>query len=650
MTKIILLMTLLTPGLWAQNLTDPVYQLLQLNSAPHGEMENKCRNNQVSFKKENLQQCMVDLCGTADQVDSVYLTDENFSEATDSSVLERFPHLEEDISSLGNYFQDTNEILADEIERRLNRESSGLNSINTNTELQQKYAQAIFQPLLRTSVDLSKPLEERLTVSTLPHERGEEFSKALSDFQEKYRQSVISGPWTIQAYNGVLTPAEVFEKARMRIRELKEELERSGSDGLLYDESQRMIDYVEEFIRDREGDAYLEDAQRLAGAIIGLEDNLSPSDGGGNEAIKPSCQSGPCLSYVRKELSQLNLKDSLKGFRQRNEDFNPYSAIRNCQDLIVSKSFGSESGIQNFKERLPKIIENYKNKVLKKFSQRTARELGRAIDNDLNFLFPNIEAGIQNFDGELFNRISNAERSLPYMDRIEQIDDVFLLTWYQSNLDENDLHNPFLPVEQVCEPGPYVTGSDYFVPLEAFSSDEAMFMDRSLDFEKNNINVSPFSCEHAHHGEDVVSHELSHFVSYLFTKDDGSKESKEHFKSLRSCALKTYENAKNNNHNGMTPFFHEGDKRTTEEDTADLLAFAAYRDSEDLFTCSMLAPGQEGGFDLQEKPHDMSVHSLVHFRVLNEAIQKKKALSESCRRYLDEVGDDFEEVQCIDSL
>jgi hypothetical protein len=404
------------------------------------------------------------------------------------------------------------------------------------------------------------------------------------------------------------------------------------------------------FINDRENDPYPEDAQRLASAIFTLENRVSTSGERSTDLIKPSCQSGPCLSYVQSELSQLNLNESLKGFRLRNKNFNPSQAVSNCRDLILSKTFGSDSAVKNLKERLPQIIENYKNTVLKKFSQRTARELGRAIDNELNFLFPNVEETLQDFDNELFGRISNAERNTLPLDTISQVDDVFLLAWYQSNLDENGEHNPFLPVEQVCEPGPYITGSDFFIPLEAFSSDDFMFFDQRLDYEKSNINVSPFSCEHAHHGEDVISHEMSHFVSYLFSNDEGSKESKAHFTELRSCAMRTYENSSHNDHNGMTPFVHEGDKRTTEEDTADLLAFAAYKDSKELFTCAMLRAGEEGGYDLQSKKEAISVHSLAHFRVLSEAIQKKKSLSESCRRFLEEAGDDFKEVQCLDSL
>jgi hypothetical protein len=246
-SNIFIILTFLTANTWAQNLRDPVYQLLELNSAPHGEMENKCRNNRISFKEENLQQCMVDLCGTSDQVDSVYLTDENFGDLTDSSALERFPHLEEDIVSLGAYFQDVNEIISDEIEKRLTGSSSSLSRMSNDRELQQEYAQAIFQPFLQSSVNLEKPLEERLVLTPLPHNRGEEFSKALEDFQEKYRRSVIQGPWIIQALNGVLTPKETFEKAGQRIQELRRELENKGTDELSYDENTGLIDYVERF-------------------------------------------------------------------------------------------------------------------------------------------------------------------------------------------------------------------------------------------------------------------------------------------------------------------------------------------------------------------------------------------------------------------
>lgn len=649
-----LLVTLIFSDIYGQSLNAPVDLLMQLNTAPHGEMENKCRGEQVVNSSDGkLQQCMVDLCGTVDELDSVQLTDENFEEEMKNINLDQFNYLKEDIDSMAEYYQDVNEIIIDNIESRIGKRDSSLLKMaqgNGDSRDYGQYAQMTFEPYLFPQVDLDKPEGERLELVVMPHGKGEAFDKAMQDFKEQHYKKIMSGSWIEKAMNGLHTPEEVFRKADERLVSLRDELESAFGGELPYEVEESFND-IEIFMEDRRYDLYPEDGQQLAFTISYLEETLKESSGEEVYGYEPTCLKGECLNFVKDKLKKIDFSQVVQEYRSGNDKaFNSDETIKNCNNYLLSQSFGSDKSAQTFADKAPEIIENYKKNVLKKFSEETRKKFSNELDKNLNLILPNridrmMEAG-RVIDG----KIGFAEGSLPIPETLSFANDIVIFQLLDQITNEEGKVDPYLPIRNICHAGPFVTATDAFLPLKAIEEFPEMMMEMPmLDDEKSNVFVSPFSCEHVHHGKDIFSHELSHFVSFLFHENGGEPSSDSHakFLEMRKCAQEVMIGAPEP-FTMPSVFKHEGDLRTTEEDTADMLAFMAYPDSKTPFTCSMLFKHPEGGYNLREEDKNRKgQHSFVPFRILNEAIQKNIPLSESCRGFMQDSKEEIVGVQCL---
>lgn len=638
---------------FGQTLSEPVELLVQLNSAPHGEMENKCRGDQVEDPSEaKLQQCMVDLCGTVDQLDSVQLTDENFEEEMKKIDLSQFSYLKEDLDSMAEYYQEMNSLLIGDFEKRLkDKNSSLLKMAQGDGDLSDygQYAQMTFEPYIFPQIDLKKPMKERLEIVVMPHGKGDKFDKAMQDFKEQHYQKMMNGSWTEKAMNGLFTTEEVFEEANEKISTLKRNLEDAFGGELPMDIEESFND-IQIFMDDRSLDPYPEDGQQLAFTLSYLEDTLKELRGEEVLTHRPTCQSGECLKFIKDKIKGIDLQKTINDYKVGNtKKFDSSETLKNCHDFILSQSFGSDKSVEEFKEKVPLIIENYKKNVLKKFSTETHKKFSNDFDKNLHLIFPDRTNRITKAGQIIDGNIGMAEGSLPVPESLTHSSDIMVYQWLDMVIDKEGKVDPYLPIKNVCQPGPHVTASDAFLPLKAIQEYPMMMFEMpQLNEYKSNVFISPFSCEHSHHGKDIFSHELSHYVSYLFSEEDGpSKESKNEYLEIRNCAKKVMVGATEGK-SMPSAFEHPGDLRTSEEDTADILAFMAYPESRTPFTCTMLFKDPDGGYDLRlEGRENKGSHSFVPYRILHEAIQKKIPLSESCRGYLTQAKDDIEEVQCL---
>lgn len=144
--------------------------------------------------------------------------------------------------------------------------------------------------------------------------------------------------------------------------------------------------------------------------------------------------------------------------------------------------------------------------------------------------------------------------------------------------------------------------------------------------------VSPFSCEHVHLGKSIMAHELGHAVSYFIANTPGmSTETKDGFKKLRECSRAEKRSTK---FPGLfSPY--EGDKWTTEEDTADLFSHALSDDNDNLMACALTAPDGEKYTGLKMKKSFLDTHSAGIQRLMVELQYKNPGkITEACREVI----------------
>lgn len=147
-----------------------------------------------------------------------------------------------------------------------------------------------------------------------------------------------------------------------------------------------------------------------------------------------------------------------------------------------------------------------------------------------------------------------------------------------------------------------------------------------------NLVVSPFSCEHVHLGKSIMAHELGHAVSYFIANTPGmSTETKEGFKKLRECSRAEKRSTK------FPGLFspHEGDKWTTEEDTADLFSHALSDDNETMMSCALTAPDGQKYTGLKMRKSFIDTHSSGIQRLMVELQYKNPGkITEACEEVI----------------
>ena len=148
------------------------------------------------------------------------------------------------------------------------------------------------------------------------------------------------------------------------------------------------------------------------------------------------------------------------------------------------------------------------------------------------------------------------------------------------------------------------------------------------------VTASDFSCQNADHGHNIMMHEIGHALSNLILKVKLSESSSAIYAKARACVTSQVTNfspAK------INEFLHEGDSRTTEEDTADLLAALSAPQDKKIYFCPLLlkSPIMNTYADLSFKS-SKGVHSSAFSRVIFEAINKDIPLPQSCLKLIEE--------------
>ena len=381
-----------------------------------------------------------------------------------------------------------------------------------------------------------------------------------------------------------IDPEKEYKVYQQRAKELQDELNKTG----------KTIDYD-----------FKEKEERLLKAGKHYADNFyremfQAAEKVGIQLEKPACDMACKKSLVTFMQSKAKQIDVRQMAAKSLEKFDYDDAIAECKATMTLANIKAKDSSEIEKE-FPKLVEKLKNNTSLKFSDHSKGLILNKIDKDLKLVFnynpyEGMKLGIDEWRKEV--------KSEPFSSLAEKY---------------NNITNKSMAESLVKTPRCKT------LDRVATISDMVMY-----DIQKNQgtLHVSPFSCEHTHLGKEIMAHELGHAVSYIIAATpDMSTETRANFKTMRECSRAEKRSTK---FPGLlSP--HEGDKWTTEEDTADLFSFALSENNEDFMGCALVGPAGEKYTSLKMRKSFFDTHSAGIQRLMLELQYKNPGkITEAC--------------------
>lgn len=333
-------------------------------------------------------------------------------------------------------------------------------------------------------------------------------------------------------------------------------------------------------------------------------DLLKAAEKVGIQLEKPVCDEAckkSLITFMKTKAKQLDIKQmAAKSF----EKFDYDDAIAECKATITLANIKAKDSSEIEKE-FPKLVEKLKNNTSLKFSDHSKGLILNKIDKDLKLVFnynpyEGMKLGVDEW--------RKTVKSEPYSSLAEKY----------VNITNKSLAESLVKTPRCKTMNRVATISDMVM----------------YDHQKNEgtLYVSPFSCEHTHLGKEIMAHELGHAVSHMIAiTPDMSTETKANFKTLRECSRAEKRSTK------FPGLFspHEGDKWTTEEDTADLFSFALSDNKEDFMGCALVGPAGEEYASLKMRKSFFDSHSAGIQRLMVELQYKNPGkITEACEEVI----------------
>lgn len=494
------------------------------------------------------QECALELCGSPSKRNINVKASEAANYLAPSDV-KKLQHLENDLRV---YFQNKqNEIntLANEFNKRKDRQPfSDISSWNAHdlTPVIDYYWSK-----MALDVDFTTPVEKRkLNLTTSPNHNDFAVMKELtSNFDIK------SDPLRSYQY-GLITFEEFKNLINKKIDEYQQKLQQ------LNKKSQFPFDQIKFAL----ASGTLKN-EELISRISQLQIDAASND----IQIVPNICKDTCLQSTKKLISHFNpstLKDKLKSSLNR---LNVEDRIASCKANFLASHI-TNTRQEEFKKMWPEIKSRIKSNVTSRFSAHSQKVLNDYLDSELNFIF------------------SSPDKK-NYEDKSREIKDITPISNQTS--DKELIQKTFALLNQdddllvTCgTPSASRKVWDLFAPVE-YIRNNPQFRPDGLKTYTDNVTISPYACEHQMVGKGIIAHELGHAISARMSRSGMSSSSVQDFIKLRKCASQQWKN----NPNTQIVYF-KGDRLFTEEDTADLISYLAYKEPKDFYGCVLLMPDE----------------------------------------------------------
>lgn len=598
--------------------------------------ENKCTDESIiSIKSVSplFNKCAVDICGPAKNNKSIWITDTNFSSNIPKALLKQVDEMDGKFKKIFKAAQEQKQQEQKQLRQFLEKASRNFDDIPV--DLKERIAGDLFSGNVNILIDASADLEKRITVApSLPPNASPDLVKAITAYAKQLEVSLSADSRSIDfqhAYNQndylplikmhFARVQKSFVSHKTQIQQnmdqsfkILNEIMNGEIDKLRFDQAMMHLRFIDDTI---------------------TQNTKTPS------LTRSTCETSECKKVFQSFLTSSQLNDSLKKYESIVASPKARSnALNHCKALLISKT------MQNSEEKKrAAVFEAARKSVIQNFLPRFSSHSRSIMDEYLNQKLKVSGLNVR-------NKLSPPPEPIEYFNNASDyyLDTVFLPKvpdsshWAKLNniyKGNGDL-NPYGDIYPCL--GSAQVGWDSFIPikdLDMTNPQLAPLKDLSSD---DHIFISDHSCENHPQGTHNTVHEIGHALNYLFKKTELSSESAALYKSFRSCGNSYYSNASISLH----PLSHEGDFVYTEEDVADLIAFATNPTDKTIYSCQLIRSNiEQDGYEGLSFKDPEDTHSTGFTRSLLEVVNKNIPLPASCQKLIEIEQPEINFKKCI---
>lgn len=570
-------------------------------------------------------QCAIELCGKPTPDTYYAINDQNFEKYAKPDALKRFGEIENEVKELVQKEIKSNEALTSALRKNLNGQKIKINFSEWENSDYDDIAEKMFDQYIDITINKKLKPADRISIKVLPPAGASEAFKAgLNNYVSRIKFLAVRKP-----KDGMNVGLYTIDEARQLMNSEWASFFAAYSEKLKTDPE--FMKPYQELIEQTKKDLQTKvDGPTKFSEILTYIDVYKTQFAEATKVPTASlsyCMDKACQKAVQEYLTKFNFKETLDNLSKENASSDLMEdKLLNCRSELASKNL-----LDDDLEKVATMMKDVKGRLMTKaaagYSEHSRKELARYFE-EINISLKNGSKNEDAFIEEIhkaYNESAGEEE--------EEEDQKSLILKLFTKTDESGETDPM--------GGTTYCNSLFATIWDAFGTkDEVSLEDGSdVDVTKNNLFLSKFSCVHVTAGSQVLAHELGHAMSYAFMEKRLSEQSLKGFLNLRACATSHYKRPSNLSTDPGLSF--PGDKFRTEEDTADLISYLAYADA-GLMECSLLDRNKAGTSytDLSVKNSmEGDSHSSAMFRVLQEAVHKKKELPASCKKVIDENKD-----------
>ncbi|WPU64087.1 hypothetical protein [Peredibacter starrii] len=604
---------------------------IQSGIAVINELNGGVNSNQCTEQSILMDRCAIDLCGRPENLPSDSLNDRSFNKYVQPKDMQRFAEIKDDLQKLVEMEIDRTNGLVQGLKKDFDREKLKAEIESAEPWQMENLASRFLYPFFQVSTDYTKPLEERLTYSLqLPSDASDVLKKGLDSYIN-HRKSASLSSYSVGIQEGLYTPEEskkILKAEWDKFNKALEERKKTNPESM-----KSFADQIENFTQDLKDPSFEENGnyENMAGSLQQLSDGLQSEVLGKWPDVPFNHCQADCKKAIFEEMDRYDHKGILQSLQNKLKD----KKLLTKKKMAYCKSQFAMDSINSYqKDKLIKMIPGIKaalfKNVMSGYSKESQKEFKDYLDKQVQFSTKPVKSVAGEFIQEV-KRTVNFEKSKSRSTETKAsslIDRTLDLMGYV----DYDGNTAPLSQMRLCSESLSYVAWDNFTP-KSFRDPQAPPDEYAgQDPEKDNLNISIFSCTNQEHGKNIVAHELGHALSWAFLENKLSEKSYKEYMNLRSCANGLYK--VQNDYEAPASFVHDQDRFRVEEDTADLIGYMTIPDKSLISNCTLLEVSEDGkSFENLEllNSRNSDTHSSGLMRVLQEAIHKRRALPASCK-------------------
>lgn len=599
------------------------------------------------------QTCAIALCGAPWGQPSVYVDKQNLNSITISYVKTHMDKMKPKLKAALEAIREQKKVALQDAEKKLfSGDTFNFNPKSwENTDAFTEINTRAFEKYLKIQINKSAPVGKKISYQVVDDGTMDPGSiQGIREYKENLEAFKNSNPETLLGLDLLSKDeAKLFVKNQINSFEviINKNSKSSGQNSANLERAKKSIKKLKSHLTLPVSDVrdYLLEAAIDLYETENVVSEVDPLFIGGS--FQKACVSSACMSVYQNYFQSIKGKEIFDTYKKELD--NPEQLERSITRCLANMIATEEKMSADFKaeELYRQVVPTMLNTVVAKFSEHTKKHFTNYFKNDLavsaKSLTPkNATASIlplEQFDQMITDAANNPTTF--------QYDEATTLRELIRHAD-GEIPNP-LATSSFCNSDSISIAWDAYMNVNRAEKIKKMYNTSTIHIpSKDTIHISPFTCNHTEPGKSIIAHELGHAISDGFLNGNASSKSAQTYLKLRNCVSKNHANS--DSLLESSEFSFDGDYVKTEEDTADLLAFMAYKDSPVLFSCSLLkqSNGNKKFIDLFVAEDTESSHSPAFYRLMMESINKGVRLPPSCQIVIEKSKSLIGFQKCID--